>query len=77
MGPRGFILFSGPFCTVGKFLPSRSKAEQLPGSDQKIFLLINLVPRIPSFYIGPKFTLKNCVTTVHLNLKLRSCMLLR
>ena len=33
---------------------------------QKFFWLINLVPRVLSFYIGPKFILKNCVITVHL-----------
>ena len=27
---------------------------------------MNLVPRVPSFYIRTKFRLKNCVTTVHL-----------
>ena len=33
---------------------------------QKIFLPINLVPRVPFFYIRTKFRLKNRVTTVHL-----------
>ena len=33
---------------------------------KKIFFLINLFPRVPSFYIRTKFRLKNCVTTVHL-----------
>ena len=33
---------------------------------QIFFLLINLVPRVPSFYTGPKFILKNRVITVHL-----------
>ena len=33
---------------------------------KKLFLLINLVPRLPSFYTRTKFRLKNCVFTVHL-----------
>ena len=40
--------------------------EQLAGSDRFFFSLINLVPRVPSFYVWPKFRLKNRVTTVHL-----------
>ena len=42
------------------------KAEKLAGSDKKKFLLIDLVPRVPSFYIWKKFRLKNRITTVHL-----------
>ena len=61
---KGFSLFSGPFWTVGKFLPSRSEAEQLAASDKKN-VLINFVPMVHSFYIRTKFTLKYRVTTVH------------
>ena len=63
---KGFSLISRPFWTVGKFLPSWSEAEQVINPDKKIFLLINLVPKIPCFYIWTKFRLKNPVTTVHL-----------
>ena len=35
---KGFILFSEPFWTVGKYLQSRSKAEQLAGSDKRKYL---------------------------------------
>ena len=62
-----FFLFSGPFWTVRKFLPSWSETQQLADSNKKnFFLLINLIPIIPSFYIRIKFRLKNCETTVHL-----------
>ena len=47
------------------FLPG-SEAERLPGLFKIFFFLINLVPRIPSFYIRIKFRLKNRVTTVHI-----------
>ena len=33
---------------------------------QKKILLINLVPKVPNIYIRTKYTLKICVTTVHL-----------
>ena len=61
-----FLLFSGPFCTVGKFLPRRSEAEKISWFRQKNILLINLVPKVPNLYIRTKYTLKICVTTVHL-----------
>ena len=60
------LLFSESFWIAGKFLSSRSEAEQLAGSDKKVFLLINFVPKILSFYIRIKFRLKNRVITVHL-----------
>ena len=60
-----FFLFSGPFRTVGKFLPSCSEAEKVACSDKKK-LLSNLVARVPSFYMRTKSRLKNRVTTVHL-----------
>ena len=63
---NGFVLFFRPFWAVRKFLRSWSETEQLTGSDKKCFWLINLVLRVPSFYIGTIFALKNRVTTVHL-----------
>ena len=57
-----FFLFSGPFWTVKKILPSRSEAEKISLFRQKIFFLLsNLVPRLSSFYIRTKSRLKNGV----------------
>ena len=60
---------TNPFRTILNSWKVSSKSvyeEKLAGLDKKSFLLINLVRRVPSFYIGTKFTLKTCVTTVHL-----------
>ena len=74
-----FLLFSGPFCTVGKFLPHRSEAEKLAGLDKKN-LLINLVPKVPNLYIRTKYTLKICNYSASITLYnkfLHSSMLLK
>ena len=60
------LLFSESFWIAGKFLSSRSEAEQLAGSDKKCFWVINFVPKLLSFYIRIEFRLKNRVTTVRL-----------
>ena len=57
--------FSRPFWTAGKFLQSWSDTI-ISWFRQKFFLLSNLIPRVPSFYVQTKFRLKNWITIVHL-----------
>ena len=61
LGPTQFVLFSGPFWTVGKFIPSLSEVEKLAGLDKKK-LFINLVSRVTSLDIRIKYRLKIRVT---------------
>ena len=42
------------------------KEKSLLVQKKKFFLLVNLVLRVPSFYIRTKFRLKNRLTIVHL-----------
>ena len=61
-----FPFFQDHFGQFGYFFQVGLKQKNQLVQTKKIFLLINLVPRVPSFYIRTKFRLKNRVTTVHL-----------
>ena len=52
------------FWTVGEFVPSRNQEISLIKIEK--FPFIELVSRVPSFYIRSKFRLKNHVAILHL-----------